>query len=250
MKSIKGALGTSGLAVAMLAGMGGADAEAAEPGTPIQLAAPNACLANLAIGGCSPFKTFNRPLNIDVAPDGADVYMANQSGTIGRFRRDPSTNALTGADFVNFGGGDLSDVFVASSTLLVGAGGSTSGDGMVESFSRDPSTGALRAPDARKRVAAFTARTPKVSGAPMRSPFLPPVPGSTSRRNTGGRTVRTGVDTGRLDRRADSGRVAGQLQTARMHRRDQSGERSLQRSVERRTGPPRALVRRRLPRRP
>ena len=146
MTSIKGALGTSGLAVAMLAGMGGGDAEAAEPGTPIQLAAPNACLANLAIGGCSPFKTFNRPLNIDVAPDGADVYMANQSGTIGRFRRDPGTNALTGADFVNFGGGDLSDVFVASSgTLLVGAGGSTSGDGMVESFSRDPSTGALTA---------------------------------------------------------------------------------------------------------
>ena len=146
MTTIRGALGTSGMAVAMLAGFGGGDAEAAEPGTPIQLAAPNACLANLAIGGCSPFKSFNRPLNIDVAPDGADVYMANQSGTIGRFRRDPGTNALTGADFVNFGGGDLSDVFVASSgTLLVGAGGSTSGDGMVESFSRDPSTGALTA---------------------------------------------------------------------------------------------------------
>ena len=146
MKSIKGALGPSGLAVAMLAGMGGGDADAAEPGTPIQLSAPNACLANLAIGGCSPFKTFNRPLNIDVAPDGADVYMANQSGTIGRFRRDPGTNALTGADFVDFGGGDLSDVFVAASgTLLVGAGGSTSGDGMLESFSRDPSTGALTA---------------------------------------------------------------------------------------------------------
>ena len=52
MTSIKGALGSSGLAVAMLAGLGGGDAEAAEPGTPIQLAAPNACLANLAIGGC------------------------------------------------------------------------------------------------------------------------------------------------------------------------------------------------------
>ena len=144
MASIRGVLGTGGLAVAMVAGLGGGDADAAEPGTPIQLAAPNACLANLAIGGCSPFPAFGRPLNVDVAPDGADVYIANQSGSIGRFRRDPGTNALTGAAFVDFSGGDLSDVLVASSgTLLVGAGGSTSGDGMVESFARDPSTGAL-----------------------------------------------------------------------------------------------------------
>jgi DNA-binding beta-propeller fold protein YncE len=146
LSAIRTMLGAGASAALLLPAFGGEVAEGAEPGTPIQLGAPNACLANLAIGGCGddPFNSFSRPLSLDVAPDGADVYVANQTGSIGRFRRDPGTNVLTPAGGMSFTGDELSDVFVASSgTTAVAAGGSTSGDGTVEAFTRNPSTGEL-----------------------------------------------------------------------------------------------------------
>ncbi|HEX6228816.1 MAG TPA: beta-propeller fold lactonase family protein [Solirubrobacterales bacterium] len=131
----------------LLTAVAGGSAQAAEPGTPIQLSPPNACFANLAIGGCTadPFGTFLRPLGVDVAPDGRDVYVANQSRNIGHFRRDPATNALTPAgEFSAAGSFELHRVVVApNGALALSAGGSTSGDGRIEAFTRNPASGGL-----------------------------------------------------------------------------------------------------------
>jgi 6-phosphogluconolactonase (cycloisomerase 2 family) len=137
---------TGAVGLWLLAAFGG-EARPAEPGTPIQLSSPNACFADLAIGGCTadPFGTFLGPLEVDVAPDGADVYVANQSDNIGHFRRDPATNTLTPAgEFPAASSFELHDVLVApNGALVLSAGGSTSGNGRIEAFTRNAATGAL-----------------------------------------------------------------------------------------------------------
>jgi 6-phosphogluconolactonase (cycloisomerase 2 family) len=131
----------------LLAVLGGSAAQAAEPGTPIQLSSPNACFADFAIGGCAadPFGTFFAPLGVDVAPDGQDVYVANQSANIGHFRRNPATNALTPVgEYSAAPGFSLHEVLVPpGGGLALSSGGSTSGDGRIEAFTRNAGTGAL-----------------------------------------------------------------------------------------------------------
>ncbi|HEX6986858.1 MAG TPA: hypothetical protein VF170_15885, partial [Planctomycetaceae bacterium] len=135
------------LGALLLVAFGGGAARAAEPGTPLQLPAPNSCIANAAIGGCvaDPFNTFLNPLGVEVAPDGADVYVANQSADIGHFRRDRSTNALTPAgSFPAAPGFSLHEVLVApGGDRVLASGGSTSNDGRIEAFSRSAASGDL-----------------------------------------------------------------------------------------------------------
>ena len=145
-----------------------------------------------------------------------------------------------------------SDVFVASSgTLLVGAGGSTSGDGMLESFSRDPSTGALTAIGcAEEGGSLFCANAEGIGGA-NEVAVAPSGPGVYVAAEYGGPDGPDGGST-------PDGSIAvltvggspGNFKQLECIAAIKAASGDLQRSVERRTGPPRALVRRRLPRRP
>lgn len=121
----------------------------ADPGAPIQLSQPNACLADVALAGCAadPFGSFDGPLEVVVAPGGGHVYVANgNSGSIGRFSRDPTTNAVgplgsTSLIAPSYNGDTVG--ISSDGAVLVTGGGSTSGDGIVELLARDASAGTL-----------------------------------------------------------------------------------------------------------
>jgi 6-phosphogluconolactonase (cycloisomerase 2 family) len=136
------------IAAALFVATGSVPAQAAPPavGSPVQLAAPNGCIAAVQAGACSadPFGSFQRALGLEITSDGLDVYVANQSGDIGRFRRDPATNVLTPAGVSQTTGIGVEDVGVsASGVRLAAVSGDTSGNGRFEWFSRNATTGAL-----------------------------------------------------------------------------------------------------------
>ena len=89
----------SGLLVvtAMVCALSAPAASAAPPpfGGLIQLAPPDACLANAALGGCTDTSGFNFLTDMAMTSDGSDLYVANQLGSIRGYRRDAATGALT-----------------------------------------------------------------------------------------------------------------------------------------------------------
>ena len=125
----------------------------AEPGAPLQLPPPNACLADAALAGCTadPFGSFDGPLEVVVAPGGAHLYVANgNGGSVGQFSRDSVTNAvapLDSATLINPSyNGDTVEIS-SDGAIVVTGGGSTGGDGIVELLARDANTGALSSLD-------------------------------------------------------------------------------------------------------
>jgi hypothetical protein len=131
------------LAGAML--LGAPAAATAEPGSPNQLAPPNACLADSALSGCAadPFGSFGGPVEVAVAPGGGHVYVANgTNGRLGIFARDAATNALTGLGYTDPVDADTVRISADGAIVLM-AGGSTNGEGSIQTFTRNPGTGAL-----------------------------------------------------------------------------------------------------------
>lgn len=127
-------------------------------GTPVQLAAPFACIGVAATGGCVAGGQFAGPLGLAVAADGADLYVNNQLGGVQRFARVAATGALTaGASIGGTHGGQASGIAVSpSGVFVVAASGDPSAPpapGYVEVFKRS-ATGTLAAGGCASEVSA------------------------------------------------------------------------------------------------
>ena len=135
--------------VAVLAPAALAPTVNAEPGAPVQLSPPNACLADAALAGCAAdvFGSFDGPLEVVVSPAGESIYVANgDNGTIGRFSRDPASNAVVPLGSTPLIGPSYNGDTVGMSSdgaIVVTGGGSITGDGVVELLAPDTGTGAL-----------------------------------------------------------------------------------------------------------